>query len=390
VKKISFFSFSRSDYASLKPVIIDALEDKGLQVEVVAGGSHLLNRFGQTIKNFEKDNIPVHEITDFMQESDDSNEDMAKAAIKGYSLFVKYLLKSKPDYVFILGDRWELLPLSEAAFLLRIPIIHHSGGDITQGALDNQVRYAVSMKSHVHLVGMDEHRLRLLKMGEEAWRVVTVGEPALTHINKLAESVTDVHSQLGLENMQKFVLATFHPTTFESISVTQQADVFLAALKNINLPVILTAPNPDPGSKYFLEELERFVAGNSRVRIFQSLGDKLYYAAMMNAEFMIGNSSSGIWEAPSFKLPVLNIGKRQDGRTRAINVVDVPLHLDKILEGIKKVSAPEFKSQLKDVTNPYGFAGTSELILKTIKQLPERNILLEKKFVDPLGMALNG
>lgn len=382
MKKICFVSLSRSDYTSLRTLIRDALAAKDFNVEVIAGGSHLLERFGRSIASFQEDQIPIFKIIDFLSESDDSEIDIARAAGKAYQKFLEYFISSKPDYVFILGDRWEMLPVAEAAFLLRLPIIHHSGGDITQGALDNQIRYTLSTKSHFHLVAIEEHRQRLIRMGEESWRVVTTGEPALTVVNALAMSACDIYQSLSLKKDESFALATFHPTTFDDIPIDKQIDIFLKTLELIELPVIITAPNPDPGSRIFLEKLDAFVCQHERFKIFQNLGAKLYYAAMSKAKYMVGNSSSGIWEAPSFELPVLNMGQRQSGRVRAKNVVDTRLDLDSIKIGLLKVSNPAFKQQLSGLVNPYGHTGTNKLILNCIRQLPPVEKLLHKKLID--------
>lgn len=378
---VHFISLSRSDYTSLKPVIKAALNDTDLEVKVIAGGSHLLKRFGNSIQSFKEDNIPVHHLTSFFSEEDDSDEDFAISFGKAYQDFVDYFIKQKPDRVFILGDRWEMLAASAAANLLRIPIVHHSGGDLTQGSLDNQTRYVLSTQSHLHLVALEEHRERLISMGEEEWRVITVGEPALTELDNIASKTKNIFKDLGIPEGREFVLATFHPTTFEKIPAKEQISLFIESLKEIKEDIILTAPNPDPNSKYFYNKLLEFSQGQSNVHFFENLGHQRYYGAMKQAKFMIGNSSSGIWEAPSFSLPVINLGDRQKDRLRAGNVIDVDLNLDSIKLALKKVSN---KNYFKDIQNPYVKKNTNQLILESIKMDIEKSKLLFKKLNDPI------
>jgi UDP-hydrolysing UDP-N-acetyl-D-glucosamine 2-epimerase len=384
MKKLCFVTLSRSDYASLKPVIQLAAKDSAFNVKVVAGGSHLLKRFGSSIQQIERDGIKIDKTISFLEESDDSHYDMAKALGRAYPQFVEYFNELKPDYIFILGDRWEVLASSTAAALLQIPLIHHSGGDITQGSLDNQTRYLLTIQSHLHLVALQEHRDRLIAMGEEEWRVIYAGEPALADIQTYSQKVSDIRSELKLPKDCKFVLATFHPTTFDAKSLSLQSDVFLQALDAIEEEIVLTAPNPDPGSRAFFEAITAFAKKKSNVHLFENLGTNRYYAALNAAEYMIGNSSSGIWEAPSFALPVINMGDRQKDRVRAKNVIDVKLDMSEIQSALKKVKSPAFRDSLKGMANPYVHKDTLAFILNAIKKAPEKKTLLEKKLVDPL------
>lgn len=389
MKKVCFATFTRSDYTSLKHIIKAAKSAKLFQVSVLAGGSHLLHRFGNSIEQIKKDGIEVDFTIDFLSESDDSDNDMAEAFLRAYQGCLNYLLKEKPDCVFLLGDRWEMLAMSQAANLVRVPIIHHSGGDITQGSLDNQTRYTLTTQAHIHLTALEEHRERLIAIGEEEWRVTTVGEPALTEVTSQADGVEDIYKELGFESEEKFVLATFHPTTFESASLEKQIDIFLKTLDLVPETIVLTAPNPDPGSKAFFDKLFQYVESNNRIHFFENLGAKRYYASMRAAEYMVGNSSSGIWEAPSFKLPVLNMGSRQKDRLRADNVLDVDLDIEKIEIGLKKIRSLKFKEQLKKIENPYVKENCLELILKCIQESFLRDNLLMKKFIDPLKTNIN-
>ena len=376
-------TLSRSDYASMRPVALAAQADESIDAKLIAGGSHLLARYGNTIEHIKKDGLSVHEVAEFLTEEDDSPEELANAYAKAAAEFAGIFAEGKPDSVFIIGDRWEMLPVANAASLLQIPIIHHSGGDITQGSADNQTRYALSCLAHMHLVALPQHRDRLLAMGEEDWRVITTGEPALTQLADYAQAAGDIYETLNLETNAPFVLATFHPTSFDSQAPEHQIALFLKALDSIKEPIILTAPNPDAASDIFLQKLKAYADRHEHVQLFESLGAQNYYAAMSKATFMIGNSSSGLWEAPSFKLPVVNIGPRQRGRLHGDNVVNAALDMQDIAEAIRTVSAPDFAAALTG-ENPYVHATTLELILDTFKHPHDKAKLLAKRFVAPL------
>lgn len=380
----SIVTLSRSDYASVGPVIRAALAVPELEVRVVAGGSHLLTRHGRTIDQIRADGLPIHEVVDFLREEDDTPTDLGRALARATAAFVDLFAARPPGQVFILGDRWEMLAVACAAAMLQLPIIHHSGGDITQGSADNQTRYALSALAHLHLVALEEHRRRLIRMGEEAWRVTTTGEPALCSLLEDIEQVPDLHARLRLNANEPFVLATFHPTTFESMPAALQADLFIAALDGLPGAIVLTAPNPDADSEVFLAKFRAYAARRPSVQLHESLGARLYHAAMSQARLMIGNSSSGLWEAPSFRLPVVNIGCRQQGRAHGENVIHAPLDLAAIAAAISRALDPTFRAGL-DGRNPYVNERTLDLIVGRLRHGLSREMLLSKRLVDPLA-----
>ncbi len=381
---VYFVTLSRSDYASLRPVVRAALADGAIDAKLIAGGSHLLARYGNTIEEIKKDGLAVHAVADFLAENDDTPAEFAHAYARAVAAFVRIFTAGHPDYVFVVGDRWEMLAVVSAASMLQIPVVHHSGGDITQGSADNQTRYALTCLSHLHLVALPQHRERLLAMGEEDWRVITTGEPALTELATYKQSVPDIHKALRLTPGEAFVLATFHPTSFDKLPPEKQIDTFLKALDSITDTIVLTAPNPDSASDLFYRKLQEYAAKHRHVRLRESLGSGQYYAAMAAAKYMIGNSSSGLWEAPSFALPVINIGPRQQGRVHGANVVNVPLDVADITAAIQQVSDPAFRKKLSAKDNPYVRPDTLELILSCLKQKYDKAELLAKRFVDPL------
>ena len=386
MKKICFVTLSRSDYASLRPLILAAQNDQYFEVSTVSGGSHMLKRYGKTIDGILNDGVRVQKVIPFLLETDDSKIDLAKAYARAITEFTAYFSKNRPEVVFILGDRWEMLAVASAASMLRIPIVHHSGGDLTQGSADNQTRYALSCLSHLHFTAHEQHKERLIAMGEEPWRVFVSGEPSLQAVYELSDN-----TDLGFQQDKPFVLGTYHPSSFESVTLEQQIKTFIQALEMIEgHQVVLTAPNPDGESGIILERLEAFAKSRPDVHLIKSMGTKAYYAAMRKAVFMIGNSSSGIWEAPSFGLPVINIGRRQEDRLRAVNVIDVGYDLDSIRTAIKKAISVEFKESLKGLKNPYIRENTVSSILNTIKEFSSAEKLLAKKIIDPLCTARSG
>ena len=381
---VCFVTLSRSDYASLRPVALAAVADPDIDLHLVAGGSHALARYGNTLEQIRQDGLPVHAVAHFLRETDDSPADLAAAYARAVTEFVRIFTAQQPDYVFVIGDRWEMLAVVSAASMLQLPIVHHSGGDITQGSSDNQTRYALTTLAHLHLVALPEHRDRLLRMGEEDWRVVTTGEPALTALADYARAAPDIHARLGLQAGEPFVLATFHPTSFDAASPERQVDTFLRALDGVAGAVVLTAPNPDAASEMFLAKYRAYAAAHPNVRLYDSLGAQAYYAAMAQARYMIGNSSSGMWESASFRLPVVNIGPRQQGRVHGNNVVHCALDPQAIATAIAQAVDPAWRESF-DGTNPYVHRDTIALILGSLKHPWDRARLLAKRFVDPLA-----
>lgn len=385
--RIHFITLSRSDYATLRPVAMAAERDGYLGTKVIAGGAHSLKRFGNTVDAVRADGYAEVETVDFLREEDGSDADMAAAYARAMQGFVDLLSRDMPDMVFVVGDRWEMLAPVTAASLLRIPVAHHSGGDITQGSADNQTRYALTTLSHLHFTALEEHAERLVRMGEEAWRVAVTGEPALLGLAKAAAGTSAFRAAFSLREDEPFALATFHPTSYDGLPPEEQIGIFIRALDEVKGAVVLTAPNPDPGNAAFHARLAEYAKGNPRVRLVAALGAERYYAAMAGARLMIGNSSSGIWEAPSFGLPVVNIGRRQEGRVRGGNVADADLDPAAIREAIRKAEDPRFREGLKDRSNPYVKADAVERILAGIKSGRSKAELLAKVLVDPLKPA---
>jgi UDP-hydrolysing UDP-N-acetyl-D-glucosamine 2-epimerase len=381
---VDFFTFSRSDYATLRPIALKAQSDIEINTRIVAGGSHLLNEFGNSLSEIEKDFVNVTTLP-FLGEKDDTRAEISEALALETQRLQEYFLDNRPDYVFIVGDRWEMLPVALIGSLMRIPVAHHSGGDITQGSEDNQTRYVLSTLSHLHFVALEEHKARLEAVGEESWRIFHTGEPALSQVNDYQDCYGEVMAGLGADPEAPFVLATLHPTSYEDLPYEHQVDVFIEVLESISHQVVLTGSNPDPGSVSFIERLKDFSENHDNVFFCENLGSNNYYSLLNRAMFLLGNSSSGIWEAPSFKTPAVNIGNRQRGRVRAANVLDCEMNPASIKDAITRLQSEEFKTALADCSNPYYREHGEDLILDKLKEFAESSRLLMKEFVDPLG-----
>ena len=272
MKKIDFISLSRSDYATLAPIFSHFESENYFENNLIFGGSHCLDRFGNSKDNILNDFPDASASLDFLLESDDAPGEMVEAASR---LLVKinfHLERYKPEAVFLVGDRWELLPVAYACFLRRIPILHHSGGDMTQGSMDNQTRYALTNLSSLHFVGIQQHKDRLLKLGEEPWRVHIVGEPAL---NVALETIVK-QDQFSTQKKQDYTLATFHPCLADPLDIPEQTDFFLDCLNTLSGKITITGPNPDAYSKQVYEKIKIFSLKNSNVEFKEHLGAKYY------------------------------------------------------------------------------------------------------------------
>lgn len=375
-KTILFVSLSRSDYATLKPILRDFLDDKSFKIDFVAGGSHLLSRFGYSIKEIENDGFKIKSKPRFLSNQDTKDIDLTSAYIKASKAFFNLIKKQSYDYVFLVGDRWEIHAVASVAFMLRIPIIHHSGGDVTEGSADNQIRYSVSNLASIHYTATDLHKKRLENAGEESWRVLASGEPALEELKNLYKEVKKVKHE------KKIVLASYHPCSFEKISPKKQIQIFLSSLNKLDEKIIITSPNPDAESKIVFEEIKKFSLLKQNVFFYENLGNK-YYEYLLKTKFLIGNSSSGIWEAQTAKVPVINVGPRQNGRTRSTNVIDVQLDKNKILNAISRLKSYGFQNEIKNCPDPYYKKNSTKLILDHFKKYHLED-LLAKKFIDAI------
>lgn len=384
--KLAFVTNSRSDYTTMFPVIAAAQREKDVVSFVIAGGMHLKREFGFTYKQIETDGFTIDKKLDYFVRDSDSRKGLAKSLARGVLQFTEALTEIKPDYVVVSGDRIENLALFAATTSLGLPVAHLCGGDITEGAFDDQVRHAMTKLSHLHFVSMSEHALRVLQMGEEPWRIVITGDAALdtlAHFKPMSREKLEKH--FGIPRKKKFAVSTFHPVTLGGDDFVKQSRNMLDALAKVrsewDLSLVFTYPNIDPGHEELIQQLKDFKRRHSEVILIESCTREQYYSLMSQCAFIIGNSSSGIWEAPTVQTPCINIGTRQQGRKRAGNVIDVSgNNLMEIEKSIRKVFSSAFQKSLKNVVNPYGSGNAAKKTIQILKNTPVNDRLMMKRF----------
>src|SRR5437867_1752911 len=261
-----------------------------------------------------------------------------------------------------------MLSAAVAALPFVLPVAHLHGGEVTEGAIDNQIRHAITKCARLHFVSAEPHARRVTAMGEEAWRIHTVGAPGLDRIRVAPVlSRAELAQRLGVAPEDRWLVVTFHPVTLEYQETGRYVHELLVALEKVDASLVVTYPNADTAGRTIIRHLEEFAARHARVRLIPNLGDGVYLSLLRHADAMVGNSSSGLIEAPSFELPVVNIGSRQAGRLRAANVLDVGAERDEILAGIEAVLAPGFREGLRGMTNPYGDGHAAERIVRVLR-----------------------
>ena len=311
----------------------------------------------------------------------DSREDVAVAIGTGVQEFVSAYQHLQPDILLLLGDRYEMFAAAIAALPLRIPIAHIHGGELTFGAIDDAIRHSITKLSHIHFAATAEYARRIRQLGEESWRVHATGSPVIDSILSLEPIPrVELETEIGLD-LSRTLLITFHPVTLEKDSAEEISHV-LAAVSASGHSLLFTYPNADSDSGEIIRLVKRCVARTPNARLISNLGHRKYHNVLRYAAAMVGNSSSGIIEAASFRLPVVNIGSRQAGRVRAANVIDVGYSKQEIERGIKQAVSPEFRRTIADTPNPYGNGQAAEKIVSILKSVEIGPELLMKKFAD--------
>ena len=383
-RKICVVTGTRAEYGHLYWVIKRIHDDPDLELQLLVTGMHLSHEFGLTVKEIEKDQFPISERVEMLLSSD---TETAIAISMGVGMigFAKAYEKLKPDVLMILGDRFELLSAVSAVIPFRIPVAHIAGGETTEGAIDEVIRHALTKMSRVHFTSTDKYSNRVIQMGERPENVFCFGAPGLDNVHNLKlMSRENLSENLGIPNDEKLGVVTYHPVTLEKDTADYQISELLKALeKRSDVYWIFTLPNADTGGRVIIDRIEEFVSAYpGKRKVFTSLGQLRYLSLAKHAELMAGNSSSGIIEAPSFGLPVVNIGDRQAGRIRAQNVIDVEeFREERILDALDKAVSTEFKCSLRGMINPYGEGNSSGKIVDVLKNL-SLDDLVKKQFQD--------
>ncbi len=379
-RAIGVVSVSRSDYGHLRPVLEEIRSAADLQLLLFVAGMHLAPQFGRTAEVIEADGWLIAERID-MLEPDDSPEAVATSIGNGVRGFARAYARHRPDVVVVLGDRFEMLAAAVATLPFALPVAHIHGGEASEGALDNQIRHAITKLAHLHFASAEPHAGRIAQMGEETWRIHTTGAPGLDRIGTTKFlSREELARLLALPPEGRWFVVTFHPVTLEHRDTETQIGELLAALDKVDGTFIITYPNADTAGQTIIWQVEEFTSRCPRARLARNLGDQLYLSLLRHADLMIGNSSSGIIEAPSFGLPVVNIGNRQRGRLRGPNVIDVGYARDLILRGIETALAPGFRERLCGLPNPYGDGHAAPRIVRVLREIPLDARLVQKRF----------
>lgn len=372
-RRIAVVTGSRADYGLLRGILTRLANADDVQLDVIVCGMHLVPRFGETWRAVEADGFPIAAKVD-LELTDDRAETIARGTGIGVSGFAESLPKLAPDLLVLLGDRYEILAAAVAATLLNIPIAHIHGGEVTAGAFDDAIRHAVTKMACVHFVAAEPYRRRVIQMGEQPAFVFNVGAPGLD-LAATAPQMTrqELFAALGISGPERFLLLTLHPTTAQPGADAANVNAMLGALAQIeDRSFVFTGVNADPGYRMIDDAIRAFVAARpDRTHLFASLGSERYWAALRLADAVVGNSSSGILEAPAVGVPSINIGDRQRGRLRAASIIDCPADSAAILESLTGILEGRFRPD-PGVEPPYGRGGASEKIAGALRKIDLR------------------
>lgn len=381
IKKIVVITGNRAEYGLLRNVISRIEESEKLQLQLIVTGSHLSSLYGNTINEIREDGFEITEEVDMLIQSDKKSSIVKAMGIELMHLG-STLERLAPDLMLILGDRYEMLVAAVAAISMNIPLAHIAGGEITYGAIDEQIRHAITKMAHLHFAEANTYAANIMNMGEEEWRVHNVGALGIENIEQtsLLEG-EELEQSVGIKVDRETILLTYHPVTLEGKSLEWQINQLLEALECIDKKMIITFPNPDNGGDYIIRRIKEYAEGKEHIKVFSSLGVKRYLSVMNSCGLVIGNSSSALIEAPYLKVPVVNVGNRQEGRLMADNIINCSNNKEDIIKGIQQAMSNEFREQVAKTTSLYGYGRTSEMIVKVLEDIEIDDKLLRKKLV---------
>ena len=376
-RRIGVVTTSRADYSHLYWPLRELAARPDVELGVLALGPHLSPEFGTTIREIERDGFPIVGHIECLLSSD-TDTGMAKTLGLAVLSLADALTAWRPDLLLLIADRYEMLAPAAVALTLRIPIAHIEGGEVSQGAIDDQVRNALTKMAHVHFTSTDLARRRVIGMGEEPWRVHCAGAPSLDHLrrSKLLDR-SALEARLDLRFKSPSILAAWHPVTILR-DTNAEADAFFSALAQSAGQLIFVYPNTDAGSYALIERTRTLAAARADTHVFVNLDAVTYWSLLGQVDAMVGNSSSGIMEAASFGLPVVNVGMRQQGREQARNVIDVPADMEAISDALKRVLDPSFRADLHGLVNPYGNGRAAEVIARVLAETALEHLLIKE------------
>ena len=382
MKKICVVTGTRAEYGLLRWVMEGIVQSPNLDLLLIVTGMHLSPEFGQTVEAIEADGFQIHRRVETLLSSDTA-VGVAKSMGLGMIGFADALSELQPDLVLLLGDRFEIFSVAGVAMVANIPIAHLHGGEATEGLIDESIRHSITKMSHLHFVATEEYRNRVIQLGENPKDVFNfggLGVDSMLHLKLMSRQ--EIEESLGFEFLARNLLITFHPVTLEKNTSAVQMEQLLAALASLKeTGLIFTMPNADKDGRILFNMIEDFCAQHSNAVAHTSLGQVRYLSCIHHVDGVIGNSSSGLSEVPSFKKGTINIGDRQRGRVRATSVIDSEPTIVSISAAISKLFSAEFQSILKTTQNPYGEGGASRAIVKILESQSFDN-LLKKRFFD--------
>ena len=380
MKKVCIVTGTRAEYGLVRWVMDGVEKSQVLDLQIIATGMHLSPEFGLTYREIEKDGFSINKKVELLVSSD-TQSSVVKSMGLGMIGFADAFEDLRPDLMLVLGDRFEIFSAAAAAMIARIPVAHLHGGETTEGLIDEPIRHSVTKMSHLHFVGTEEYRKRVIQLGEQPDRVFLVGGLGIDNIVKLKLlDRKELEEALDFKLGSKTLLITFHPVTLEHNTSEVQMKELLSVLGELeDTHLIFTMPNADTDGRILFRLIEDFVEKHPHSRAFTSLGQLRYLSCIQHVDGVVGNSSSGLAEVPSFKKGTINIGDRQRGRIKADSVIDCAPSRQSIVEALEKLNSSDFQKSLKTVVNPYGTGGASEVIVKILENISLDNIL-KKEF----------
>ena len=377
-RRIAVITTSRADYSHLYWPLHDLSRHPEVDLQLIAMGPHLSPEFGQTIREIEQDGLPIAARIECLLSSD-TDVGMAKTIGVATLSLADCLGQMRPDLLLLIADRYEMLAPASVALALRIPVAHIEGGEISEGAIDDAVRHALTKMSHVHFTSTFAARDRVIALGEEEWRVHRAGAPSIDHLRR--DRLYDrqqLEEQLNVELKSPAAVIAYHPVTILR-DTTQEADELFGALREVPGQLLFCYPNADAGSRDLIQRTEQYRTLRPDTHIFVNLPAITYWSLLRQVDIMVGNSSSGIMETPSFALPTVNVGMRQQGRERARNILDASPGQADILAKIAFARSEQFRASLEGMENPYGDGHASQKIVDVLTSVPLGEQLLIKK-----------
>ena len=384
MRKLCVVTGTRAEYGLLSRLMWMIKDSDQTQLQIIATNMHLSPKYGNTYQEIEKDGFTIDKKIPILEDGKDDANATLKSMAKALAGFADAYDELKPDMVVVLGDRYEILAAATAALIERIPIAHIHGGEITEGAYDDAIRHSITKMSHLHFASTQDYRRRIIQLGEQPDTVWYVGAIGVENIKKLPlMRKEEIEESINFKLDENTVLVTYHPVTLGAHTAEHDIKEFIAALEERkDLRIVFTMPNSDTGAQAIVDAVNAFVANNSdRAVAYKSLGIKRYLSVMKYASAVVGNSSSGLVEVPSFGIPTLNIGDRQKGRIAADSVFNCETDKSSILQGLDIIMSPAFKQEAKVVNNPYDKEGTAQAIFDVISTYPLEQ-LKQKHFYD--------